>query len=147
MAAILAEACRPGRGSSSPTQRQPRLPPRQPGLSLGKSKDTGRAATYARAMPSTNLQLVFRVHEARLDPDAVTTATGITPSRSFRVGERPGYPANSVAGWEWRSALGDLVESSEELFLPEEAIAFLAAAGASYDTHIDVERQAPERTP
>ena len=68
----------------------------------------GTASVLAlRVVPSTVIDLVFRVWGARLSPEEVTLATGITPARSFRVGEMRGAAAKRVAGWEWRSAKGD----------------------------------------
>lgn len=169
----------------------------------------GAASLLAlRIVPSTVIDLVFRVWGARLNPEELTVATGITPARSFHVGEMRGAAANRVAGWEWRSAegeddealmqallrdlaphvdlfrlcheegatlsltvvgviRGDLVESWEEaerrkiraengdrfrrfldadrvgVSLSEAAIQFLAAVGATYETHIDLELREP----
>jgi hypothetical protein len=58
-------------------------------------------------VPTSRLQLHFRLWGAQLDPESVTSATGVEPSRSFHVGERRGKAANPVAGWEWNSAWGD----------------------------------------
>jgi hypothetical protein len=57
-------------------------------------------------MPSTHVRLRFWLWGADLDPEKLTTATGVIPSRSFHVGERRGRAANPVAGWEWESQWG-----------------------------------------
>jgi hypothetical protein len=49
----------------------------------------------------TDLRLIFRVWGKEVDPEALTAATGIEPSRSFHVGESRGAYARTVAGWEW----------------------------------------------
>ena len=51
----------------------------------------------------TNLELKFRVWGKDVDPHALTDATGIEPSRHFRIGESRGAYARTVAGWEWHS--------------------------------------------
>jgi hypothetical protein len=57
-------------------------------------------------VPSTHVQLRFALWGVDVDPEKLTAATGVAPSRSFHVGERRGRAANAVAGWEWESQWG-----------------------------------------
>jgi hypothetical protein len=53
----------------------------------------------------TRLELVFRLWGRDVVPDNITARTGVQPSRTFLVGERPARAASKVAAWEWRSGL------------------------------------------
>ena len=61
----------------------------------------------------TRIELKFRVWGAELDPGALTGATGIDPSRNFRIGEARGAFAGKVAGWEWHSGSWTDVDTTE----------------------------------
>jgi hypothetical protein len=49
----------------------------------------------------TELRLWFRVWGKDVSPEALTEATGITPTRAFQIGEARGAYAKTIAGWEW----------------------------------------------
>jgi hypothetical protein len=62
-----------------------------------------------------------------LDPESLTASLGITPTRSFHVGERHGKAAHDVAGWEWFSDWAGwdtdpLVDQFVQLFNPHAAV-------------------------
>jgi hypothetical protein len=86
----------------------------------------------------TDLRLCFRVWGTAVSPEALTEATGVTPSRSFHIGEARGAYAKTVAGWEWsRDGWTDI--DTDPLFAealttlgPHEA-AFAASSAADAD--------------
>jgi hypothetical protein len=55
----------------------------------------------------TRLQLRFRVWGRAVNPTVLTSATAVTPTRAFEVGEARGKASRQVAGWEWHSGWGD----------------------------------------
>jgi hypothetical protein len=57
----------------------------------------------------TDLDLKFRVCGKDLDPEALTAATRIEPTRTFHVGESRGAYARTVAGWEWTDHCAEVV--------------------------------------
>ncbi len=50
-----------------------------------------------------DLHLWFFVRGAALDPDALTNATGVEPSQSFRSGSVRAGRTRAEAGWDWTS--------------------------------------------
>jgi hypothetical protein len=110
-------------------------------------------------VPSTQIQLVFRVWGPRLDPELLTAQTGTIPSRIFQVGELKGAAANVVAGWEWRTGEGSddepMVREMLDVLSPhagvfracrdEGADIWLSAVGTVGGDLIDTPEQAQQR--
>lgn len=75
----------------------------------------------------TNLELVFRIRGTDVSPEALTASTGLTPARTFHVGEARGRSA-TMAGWEWRSEpwtdldTDPLMAAVLEVLRPHEAV-------------------------
>ena len=95
-------------------------------------------------MATTSLQLRFRVWGRDLDPDAMSAATGVVPTRSFRIGEKPSHmkAAHGVAGWEWWSEWGDfdlapLLSRMMAVLRPSEAV-FRGAVTAGAEISLSV---------
>ena len=90
----------------------------------------------------TRLQLRFRLWGTNVDPNEVTTATAVAPTRAFEVGEAKGKASQHVAGWEWHSAWGD---SDAEPLLAEfvrllgpHALVFRRAVDAGADATLSI---------
>jgi hypothetical protein len=64
-------------------------------------------------LPSTHVQLRFSLWGPEISPELLSATTGVTPSRTFHVGELKGAAVKDRAGWEWNSAWSS---DDEQLF-------------------------------